>query len=84
MYSPLGFGPCCMARNARPAACVLHTDASHPVVGLRQATGGVRNPAITSIGDNTTPLLGVVAIAGLALEVDPVDRQLRHLPAVHL
>lgn len=34
--------------------------------------------------DNTTPLLGVVAIEGLTLEVDPVNQQLRRLPAVHL
>ena len=33
---------------------------------------------------NTTALLGVVAIEGLALEVDPVNQQLRHLPALHL
>jgi len=34
--------------------------------------------------DNATPLLGVVAIEGLTLEVDPVSQQLRRLPAVHL
>ncbi len=34
--------------------------------------------------DNATPLLGVVAIEGLTLEVDPVNQQLRRLPAVHL
>lgn len=34
--------------------------------------------------DDATPLLGVVAIEGLTLEVDPVNQQLRRLPAVHL
>ena len=34
--------------------------------------------------DNAAPLLGVVAIEGLTLEVDPVNQQLRRLPAVHM
>ena len=34
--------------------------------------------------DDATPLLGVVAVEGLTLEVDPVNQQLKRLPAVHM
>ena len=34
--------------------------------------------------DDTVPLLGVVDLEELALEVDPVNQQLRPIPALHL
>ena len=34
--------------------------------------------------DDTVPLLGMVALENLALEVDPVNQQLRRIPVLHL
>ena len=61
-------------------------------MGTTRVMATVRNPAapercregLFPVGTGAEPLPGVTALGAVGVEVDPVDRRLRRLPAVRL